>query len=250
MGQQKGLTVKIGAAGALAGGIVGFLLRPSSMILGQLPFEMVITRGANLKGMDQILIPLAQKSFNIMLAGSIVGAAIGLLAGYFIEQNTRTRTPVTKPKEKHQPMTRKKTNKPLLENGERELGLRQANALFAAVEEASERKLSALLQEGLNIEARNGDGLTPLMVAAKEGLNPIAKLLLDSGCNPNSIDPDGDTPLIFAARGGHIDVAKLLLHNGADPRLRNAVGKTAFHFASRKRYYHIVELLEELGANE
>ena len=33
--------------GALIGGLIGFLLRPSVPIIGQLPFEHVITAGAN-----------------------------------------------------------------------------------------------------------------------------------------------------------------------------------------------------------
>jgi hypothetical protein len=56
------------------------------MLIGQLPFGAVITRGATLKGVDQILVPLAQRSFNIMMAGLIIGAVIGLVVGYVIER--------------------------------------------------------------------------------------------------------------------------------------------------------------------
>ena len=86
MARKKSLAVKIGAAGALAGGILGYLMRPSAILIGQLPFGAVITRGASLKGVDQILVPLAQKSFNIMMAGLIIGAAVGLVVGYIIDQ--------------------------------------------------------------------------------------------------------------------------------------------------------------------
>src|SRR5579871_6691517 len=67
--------------GLVVGGIVGFLLRPSVPLLGQLPFETVITRGANLNGLNQLLIPTAQKSFNILLAGAILGAILGWIGG-------------------------------------------------------------------------------------------------------------------------------------------------------------------------
>ncbi len=74
----------IGIVGFLIGGLVGFLARPSAFFLGQLPFEHVISRGATLKGMDQMLVPLAQRSFNITLIGAIIGAVAGIVIGYFV----------------------------------------------------------------------------------------------------------------------------------------------------------------------
>ena len=76
--------IGIGIAGFLIGGVVGFLARPSAFFVGQLPFEHVITRGATLKGIDQVMIPLAQRSFNITLIGAIIGAVAGIVIGYFI----------------------------------------------------------------------------------------------------------------------------------------------------------------------
>ena len=76
--------IAIGIAGFLIGGLVGFLARPSAFFVGQLPFDHVITRGASLKGFDQMLVPLAQRSFNITLMGAIIGAVAGIVIGYFI----------------------------------------------------------------------------------------------------------------------------------------------------------------------
>lgn len=68
--------------GALVGGFLGFLLRPST-IVGQLPFEVVMSRGSNIKGLDQLLISTAQTSFNYMLVGAIIGAVVG-----YVTRNT------------------------------------------------------------------------------------------------------------------------------------------------------------------
>ena len=87
MARKRSLTVVIGAAGAVIGGTIGFLLRPSALLIGQLPFTTVITRGANLAGVDQVLVPLAQKSFNIMVAGAIIGAVVGAVIGYVIKHH-------------------------------------------------------------------------------------------------------------------------------------------------------------------
>lgn len=83
-GSGASLILSIGTGGAFAGGLVGFLLRPANMLLGQLPLETVITRGANLRGLDQLLVPLAQKSFNITMAGLVIGAILGLGLGAIV----------------------------------------------------------------------------------------------------------------------------------------------------------------------
>ena len=66
--------------GAILGGLVGFLLRPSVPFLGQLPFSTVITRGSNLTGLDVILKSTAEQSFNYLVIGAIVGAVVLAIA--------------------------------------------------------------------------------------------------------------------------------------------------------------------------
>jgi len=84
--KSNSLAIQLGIVGFVAGGVLGFLYRPSAFLIGQLPFDVVITRGANLKGMDQVLIPLAQSSFNNMLTIAAVGAAVGILAGILLSK--------------------------------------------------------------------------------------------------------------------------------------------------------------------
>ena len=67
-------------AGLAPGAAVGFLLRPSVPLMGQLPFTTVITRGSNFRGLDQLLLGYAHTSFNYLLAGMVLGAVIGLVA--------------------------------------------------------------------------------------------------------------------------------------------------------------------------
>jgi Co/Zn/Cd efflux system component len=49
------------------------------MLVGQLPFETVISRGANLQGLDRLLVPTAQASFNMMVVGAIIGVVVGVV---------------------------------------------------------------------------------------------------------------------------------------------------------------------------
>jgi hypothetical protein len=73
--------LSLAIAGTLAGGLLGCLARPSAPLIGQLPFEIVITRGATLKGFDQMLASLAQSSFNTLMGASLVGAVVGAIVG-------------------------------------------------------------------------------------------------------------------------------------------------------------------------
>ncbi len=84
MKNSNGLMIVIGTVGFFIGSFIGFLARPSAFLVGQLPFEHVISRGASLKGMDQILVPIAQRSFNTLLIGAIIGAIAGIVIGYFV----------------------------------------------------------------------------------------------------------------------------------------------------------------------
>lgn len=84
MAKSKGPIIGIGAVGLLAGGFVGFIMRPSAFLVGQLPFKHVITRGESLQGVERVLMSLAQESFNMMLAGAAIGLAVGIVVGYVV----------------------------------------------------------------------------------------------------------------------------------------------------------------------
>ena len=76
--------VALGFLGMIVGSVIAFLLRPSAMLVGQLPFETVTSRGANLQGLDKILVPTAEASFNMLVVGAIIGAVAGVVLGYMI----------------------------------------------------------------------------------------------------------------------------------------------------------------------
>jgi len=82
------LKVKLGAVGLVLGGLLGFVLRPSVFLIGQLPLGTVLTRGANLQGMDELLVPAAQSSFNLMVVVALVGAAIGVGVAAFLDKKS------------------------------------------------------------------------------------------------------------------------------------------------------------------
>jgi ankyrin repeat protein len=74
-------------------------------------------------------------------------------------------------------------------------------------------------------------GLTPLLLAARQGARESVQELVANGADLNAIDPDGISPLLSAVINGHYDVAALLLDKGADPNLSDKTGRTALYAA-------------------
>jgi serine/threonine-protein phosphatase 6 regulatory ankyrin repeat subunit B len=70
-------------------------------------------------------------------------------------------------------------------------------------------------------------GLTPLLLAAREGRVEAARVLIEGGADVNVVDPDRHTALILALINGHFDVAGLLIDSGADVNMEDKVGRTA-----------------------
>jgi len=76
---KAGSVVGFAVAGAVLGTLLGFLVRPSVPLIGQLPLGVVLTRGAALNGVDVLLRSTAEQSFNYLIVGGVIGAV--LMAG-------------------------------------------------------------------------------------------------------------------------------------------------------------------------
>ena len=72
-----------------------------------------------------------------------------------------------------------------------------------------------LLAAGADINAKNRDGITALMNAAREGKTDIVNELLAAGAKVNEKDNNGKSALTFATQHDHSDIVKLLLAAGA-----------------------------------
>jgi ankyrin repeat protein len=75
-------------------------------------------------------------------------------------------------------------------------------------------------------------GLTPLLLAARQGYTESVLALLDAGADVNQLSAgDKTSPLLIATINGHFDVAKALLDRGADPNLAGENGATPLYAA-------------------
>jgi ankyrin repeat protein len=113
-------------------------------------------------------------------------------------------------------------------------------------------RLTALLEtEPSGVEARSGDGFSPLHFAAFFGQAEAVALLVARGAE---LDAHGTgwmtgTPLHSAASGRHLEAARRLLDAGADPNLRQSQGFTALHAAAEHGDAALVRLLLAHGAD-
>uniref|UniRef100_A0A182WL37 NAD(+) ADP-ribosyltransferase n=1 Tax=Anopheles minimus TaxID=112268 RepID=A0A182WL37_9DIPT len=83
--------------------------------------------------------------------------------------------------------------------------------------------------------------------AAKDGLLDVLREATRSEANAK--DVDGMTPVLWAAFEGHFDALKLLVARGGDPDKADQFGNTALHLAAAKGYIQCVEFLVRFGAN-
>ena len=92
--------------------------------------------------------------------------------------------------------------------------------------------LQALNVLGIDPDARDDDGGTPMHRAAGEGRVEIIELLYAAGANPNARDNRGRTPLHRAASDGKVTKVEALVAAGADINARDNDGATPLHHAT------------------
>ncbi len=108
----------------------------------------------------------------------------------------------------------------------------------------------ALLEEGADVNAAQGDGMTALHWAAQNGNVALADLLLHAKAKVDAVTRIGSyTPLHLASRNAHSAVAKKLLDAGSDPNAGTTTGgSTPLHFAAGSGDVGTVTALLDEGA--
>jgi len=106
-----------------------------------------------------------------------------------------------------------------------------------------------LIKGGADVNAAQGDGMTALHWAARNGDVELTRLLLFAGANVKaSTRLGGYTPLLLAAQQGHAPVIAALIAAGADVKASNALGTTPLMLAAASGEAQAVTMLVENGA--
>jgi 26S proteasome non-ATPase regulatory subunit 10 len=152
--------------------------------------------------------------------------------------------------------------------------------LFEAVKKGDISTITALLEAGADINAKDQDfhsllhctayygqadsvrlllnhradvdkadeyGLTSLHYAATSGRTAVIKILLKHGADINKAAKNGEMPLLLAVGNGHAAVVTLLLNHGAQINGINLVGQTPLHRVTCSGHVAVAVLLLRYG---
>jgi ankyrin repeat protein len=116
--------------------------------------------------------------------------------------------------------------------------------------------LQAFVSSGVEPDARDRCGRTPLILASYYGNRSVAEWLIGNGANVNAKDAPGPrgekgsmTSLHAAAEKGQLEIAKLLLEHGAKPNPKMTNGYSPLMLAAESGRVPLVKLLVKHGAN-
>ena len=107
-----------------------------------------------------------------------------------------------------------------------------------------------LVRAGANVKVANRYGVTPLSLACTNGNDAMVGMLLKAGADANAALPGGETPLMTAARTGALAAVKTLLSHGATVDSKDdRRGQTALMWAAAEGHADVVQALIDAGAD-
>jgi ankyrin repeat protein len=126
----------------------------------------------------------------------------------------------------------------ILENGETLMTTAVARDLYPIVE--------LLLNNNASLIKTNSKKETPLIVAAKLGLENLARLLISFGSKPDAKDLDGNTALHLAIINNYQDLALFLINSRTNIDITNNDNQTALRLAEILNMKKVLDLLRSL----
>ncbi|MDF0666517.1 MAG: ankyrin repeat domain-containing protein [Nitrospira sp.] len=130
-------------------------------------------------------------------------------------------------------------------------GTTSEEKLRLAAAEGNVLRVETFLGQGINPQAADERGVTPLFLAAQHGHRDVAALLLKQGAAMNHARQDGVAPIFIAAQEGQRDVVALLLEKGADVNTQARIGGvTLLHIGAYRGDQELITLLLQHGADK
>lgn len=125
-------------------------------------------------------------------------------------------------------------------------------ALHWAGEVGTEAMARLLISSGATVEAETRlGGLTPLLIAAEAGNGPVVRVLVESGADVDARSTvGGGSAIHYAAESGSVETVRTLIDHGADPNARQSRwGQTPLIYAASMDRSEVIKLLLEQGAD-
>ena len=122
----------------------------------------------------------------------------------------------------------------------------QAKFMTAAAENDSVT-VQELLAQGVDIESRDANGRSALLLATHHNAIDVARILIDTGADVNAMDNITDSPYLYAGAEGRLDILRMALAHGADLASINRYGGTALIPAAHHGHIETVRELLKTG---
>ncbi len=115
-------------------------------------------------------------------------------------------------------------------------------------------EVKSFIKAGADVNAKNENDDTALILAAGSGATEVVKILIKTGADVNAKNENGDTALILAAEESsfetcYIKTVKVLIKAGADVNAKNKNGDTALILAAEEGSFEAVKVLIKAGAD-
>lgn len=125
-------------------------------------------------------------------------------------------------------------------------GTHAKDALHKAANGGDLKKVKAILDSGVDVDARDSFGGTALHAAMFQENLEIIQMLIDYGFDVNAQgSANGFTPLHDAVWADNLAAAEILIENGADPSIRNKDSQTPAEKAKAEGKTDLYEILSE-----
>ena len=144
---------------------------------------------------------------------------------------------------------------------------------FAAARKGDVAAVKALLDKGVDVNAKTNYGATALSYACDKGHTELVKLLIERGADVNVKDTFyGEVPIGWALSHNHTEIIKLLIEHGAQGKERSLIAGAdagnvelvkavldkgglqpetlsfALNKATKKNHTAVIEMLKKAGA--
>lgn len=119
--------------------------------------------------------------------------------------------------------------------------------VFDAVRARDQRALNEYLESGGDVDARDSNGMTALILAVDVRCASIVGFLMEHHASPDLTDRWGQTALMLAAGRNDSRSAELLLAGGAAVDIKAKNGLTALQYATENGGRDVARMLSAAG---
>jgi ankyrin repeat protein len=111
------------------------------------------------------------------------------------------------------------------------------------------QKAFDLINQGTNLNEKDNEGRTPLMLAAILGYSAVVNLLIIKGANIHKKDKYGSDVVTLTILRGNTSILKMLINAGINVNERDDLGHTYLMTAASQANYSIIDMLLNAGAD-